>query len=51
MPYLIEEFDICFNWIDEILDDLQDIKLALELGEDLSSLLYFDPFKTIGKYV
>jgi hypothetical protein len=46
--YLLED-------LDEILDALQDIRLVLELEEELSILLrpdlsVFDPLRTIGKY-
>ena len=53
MPYLTAEFDRCFYLLDDILDGLQDIKLALTLNEELTSLLDppFDPLKTFGKYV
>jgi len=42
----------CLELVYEILDFLDDIRLALELGEDLTNILHppFDPFKTIGKY-
>ena len=42
----------CLELIDEIIDFLIDIRLALELEEDLMILLHphFDPFRTIGKY-
>jgi hypothetical protein len=42
----------CLELVYEILDFLDDIKLALELEEDITALLNppFDPFKTIGKY-
>jgi hypothetical protein len=41
--------------VDEIVDFLNDIRLALELGEDISTFLRnldppFDPLKTFGKY-
>jgi hypothetical protein len=42
----------CLDILYEILDFLDDIRLALELEEDIDKLLNppFDPFKTIGKY-
>jgi hypothetical protein len=42
----------CLELVYEILDFLDDIRLALELREDIASLLNppFDPFRTIGKY-
>ena len=42
----------CLELINEIIDFLIDIRLALELEEDLTILLHppFDPFRTIGKY-
>jgi len=46
------EFYECLDLVYEILDFLDDIRLALELDEDLGLLVHppFDPFKTIGKY-
>jgi hypothetical protein len=42
----------CLELVYEILDFLDDIRLALELQEDIIALLNppFDPFRTIGKY-
>jgi hypothetical protein len=42
----------CLELVYEILDSLDDIRLALELREDIITLLNppFDPFRTIGKY-
>jgi hypothetical protein len=59
-----EEFDIFYyfwyeqNWrvenilnqIDDILDELADIRLALLLDEACPPPREFDPFQTIGKY-
>jgi hypothetical protein len=46
------EFWTCVCHVEDILDFLSDIRLAILLGEDLTKLLNppFDPFKTIGKY-
>jgi hypothetical protein len=46
------EFLTCVYLVEDILDFLDDIKLANLLGEDLTKFLNpsFDPFKTIGKY-
>jgi hypothetical protein len=43
------------NVVDDILEFLWDIKLALDLGEDFPTIVAlinppFDPHKTIGKY-
>ena len=42
----------CLELMYKILDSLDDIKLALERGKEITDILYpqFDPFKTIGKY-
>jgi hypothetical protein len=42
----------CLELVYEILDFLDDIRLALELEEEIMTLLHppFDPFKTFGKY-
>jgi len=56
MPYLMTELMDCFEILYEILEDLEDIRIALEkgLGRDPDFFLFpnlsFDPFKTIGKY-
>jgi hypothetical protein len=54
MPSIDWEFANCLEIIYEILDDLEDIRLALEKGRDPDFFLFpnlgFDPFKTIGKY-
>jgi hypothetical protein len=36
----------------EILDSLEDIRLGLERGKEITEILHpqFDPFKMIGKY-
>jgi hypothetical protein len=43
---------LCFRLLEEIFDLLNDIRLILELDEDLTLLLDppFDPFRTTGKY-
>ena len=47
-------FYSCLELVYEILEDLEDIRIALEKGRDPSFFLFpnlgFDPFKTIGKY-
>lgn len=47
-------FYACLELVYEILDDLEDIKIALEKGRNPDFFLFpnlgFDPFKTIGKY-
>src|ERR1700734_2338375 len=63
MPHLTRELDLCLETVHKILDNLQDIKIGLERGLDISTFLSpdfsplitflpppFDPFKTIGKY-
>jgi len=44
----------CMELVYEILDNLEDIKIALEQGRNpdffLSPNFGFDPFKTVGKY-
>ena len=42
----------CLEQIYEILDDLEDTRIALIEGKEITDILYlpFDPFKTIGKY-
>jgi hypothetical protein len=42
----------CLEIVYEILDDLEDIEIALWKGKDPSHILSppFDPFETIGKY-
>jgi hypothetical protein len=42
----------CLYLIDDILSELEDIRLALERGRNPSDILYppFNPLKTIGKY-
>jgi len=42
----------CLELVYEILDELEDIKIALEKEKNPSNILSptFDPFKTIGKY-
>ena len=47
-------FYTCLERVYEILDDLEDIRIALEKGRNPDFFLPpnngFDPFKTIGKY-
>jgi hypothetical protein len=49
-----EKFYECLELVYEILDNLDDIRIALEEGRDPEFFLFpnlgFDPFKTIGKY-
>ena len=42
----------CLELMYEILDSLEDIKLALKKRKEITEILHprFDPFKTIGKY-
>jgi hypothetical protein len=42
----------CLELVYEIMDNLEDIKIALEKGKRITDILFppFDPFKTIGKY-
>jgi hypothetical protein len=42
----------CLEIVYEILNDLEDIRIALVKGKDLSLILSppFDPFRTIGRY-
>ena len=51
-PHLIWELTSCLELIYEILDDLEDIRIGLELGLDPALLLapVFDPLQTFGKY-
>jgi hypothetical protein len=46
------EFAYCLDHLYDILDVLEDIRIALVEGKDPSHILSppFDPFKTIGKY-
>jgi hypothetical protein len=52
MNNVTPEFLTCVYLVEDILDSLDDIKLAILLGEDLTKLLDppFDPLKTFGKY-
>lgn len=47
-------FYTCLDLVYEILDNLEDIKIALEQGRNPDFFLPpnfgFDPFKTLGKY-
>ena len=47
-------FYTCLELVYKILDNLEDIRIALEQGRDPDFFLFpnlaFDPFKTIGKY-
>jgi hypothetical protein len=51
MPTIDWELAACLEIVYEILDDLEDIRLSLEKGQDPSFFLFpnlgFDPFKTI----
>jgi hypothetical protein len=53
MPYLMTELVDCLEILYEILEDLEDIRIALERGRDPDFFLFpnlgFDAFKTIGK--
>ena len=42
----------CLEIIYNLIDFLDDIRLALEMEQDLIPIIHwhFDPFKTIGKY-
>lgn len=42
----------CLELVYEILDTLEDIRIALDEGKELTDILYppFNPFKTYGKY-
>ena len=42
----------CLEIVYEILDDLEDIRIALDEGKDLLHILFppFDPLKSFGKY-
>ena len=57
------EFDVCLEMLHGILDNLQDIRISLERGLDVSTFLFpdfsllitffpppFDLLQTIGKY-
>jgi hypothetical protein len=52
MPHLTWELAYCLDVIYEILDDLEDIRIGLETGLDISTFLSptFDPLRTFGKY-
>jgi hypothetical protein len=52
MKFLTLELVACLEILYEILDDLEDIKIALEKGQDPTTLLapVFDPLRTFGKY-
>jgi hypothetical protein len=51
-PLLLAELVDCLEVLYEILEDLEDIRIALERGQDLTLILNppFDPLKTFGKY-
>jgi len=53
-PYLMTELVNCLEVLYEILEDLEDIRIALEEGHNPDFFLFpnlgFNPFKTIGKY-
>jgi hypothetical protein len=48
------DWELCqyLELVYKILDSLQDIRLGLERGKEITEILHprFDPFKTIGKY-
>jgi len=56
--YTLTMFDLtwelayCLDILYEILDDLEDIRIGLEKGLDISTFLPppFDPLRTVGKY-
>ena len=52
MKHLTAELVVCLELVYEILDDLEDIRITLEKGQDLTVLLAptFDPLRTFGKY-
>ena len=52
-PTVVWEIARCLDIVYQILDDLEDVRLALEKGCDPHLILHppFDPFKTIGKYL
>jgi hypothetical protein len=52
-PTIAWEIACCLDIVYQILDDLEDVRLALEKGCDPHLILHppFDPFKTIGKYL
>ena len=52
MPYLIWELAQCQDLIYQILNELENISIALVEGKNPSFILNppFNPFKTIGKY-
>ena len=47
-----EELLDCLEIIYDLIDFLDDIRLALEMEKDLIPIIHqpFNPFKTIGKY-
>jgi len=53
-PTIDLELADCLETIYDILDSLEDIRLALEKGRNPNFFLWpnlgFDPMKTIGKY-
>ena len=54
MPFLIDELVACLETLYEILDYLEDIRIALENEEETDFIpppsYEFDPLQTIGKY-
>jgi hypothetical protein len=52
MPFLMEELAACLIIFDEILNYLEDNRIALEKETESTPAppFKFDPLKTIGKY-
>jgi hypothetical protein len=54
VPTIDSELANCLEIIYDILDSLEDVRLALEKGRHPNFFLWpnlgFDPMKTIGKY-
>ena len=54
VPNIDSELADCLEIIYDILDSLEDVRLALEKGQNPDFFLWpnlgFDPMKTIGKY-
>ena len=49
---MVKELLDCLEIIDDLINFLDNIRLALEMKKDLIPIIHrpFDPFKTIGKY-